>query len=166
MLKLNKQVEYSLICLKHMAQKSPGELTSAREISDINGTPFDATSRSLQKLSQMGVLKSEQGPTGGYQIIKDLSTKNLKDLIEATLGPVGIVKCLQDSACEMAGTCNFVSTAEYLNGRVLEFFESISLSELVDYRKSPISQGHQSKENSHKDIKLSQKAREQEVVNP
>ena len=131
MVRLNKQVEYSLICLRHMTGKRPGELTAAREISSSCETPFDATSRALQKLAQMGILKSEQGPSGGYLIVKDLSKISLKALIEGTLGPMGIVKCLQDSSCELQGKCNIVSAASYLNHKVLDLFDEITLGELM-----------------------------------
>ena len=60
MFKINRKIEYALIALKHMSAKSPGQLTSAKEVCDIYSTPFDPTSRVLQIMTQHEVLHAEQ----------------------------------------------------------------------------------------------------------
>ena len=95
MIKLSRKMEYSLVALKHMAGKIPGELTSAKEISEKYHTPFDVTARAMQALASCGLLKSEQGSLGGYSIAKDLSRVTFYDLLEVVEGPTQIVKCLQ-----------------------------------------------------------------------
>ena len=79
--KINRKVEYALIALKHMRGKAPGELTSAKEISSIYGSPFDVTARVMQVLTQKNILRSEQGAHGGYQITKDLNRVSVYDLM-------------------------------------------------------------------------------------
>jgi Rrf2 family protein len=131
--RINRKVEYALIALKHMRARAPGELTSAKEISALYGSPFDATARALQVLAQKGVLKSEQGAHGGYQITRDLSRVSLYELIEMILGPVGVAKCLHEGegACEIRGTCNIVSPVQALNRRLVDFYKGLSVGELL-----------------------------------
>jgi Rrf2 family transcriptional regulator, nitric oxide-sensitive transcriptional repressor len=54
--RLNRKVEYALMALKVMAQKRAGELTSAKEVVEKTGCPFDATARVLQQMAQKGIL--------------------------------------------------------------------------------------------------------------
>src|SRR6476620_12741582 len=96
--KINRKVEYALMALKHMRAKTPGELTSAKEICDLYGAPFDGMSRVLQILGQNGILKSEQGAQGGYQITRDLTKVSLQEIIEAISGKIEIAKCLSGAA--------------------------------------------------------------------
>lgn len=129
--KLNRKLEYSLMALKHMSQKIPGELTTAKEVADAYHTPFDASARVMQQLAQKGFLKSEQGAFGGYQIIQDLGKLTLYDLMEVVSGPIGVVKCTNKEDCDIQSTCNIVSPIQILNQKMAAFYKGISLKELL-----------------------------------
>lgn len=130
--RLNRKIEYSLIALKHMSRKMPGELTSAKEIAERYQSPFDATARVMQLMAQNGILKSEQGAQGGYQITKDLSKVSLQDLIQTVQGPTSIAKCLgEKEPCELQNSCNIVSPVSVLNHRLAEFYKNLTLKELL-----------------------------------
>ena len=131
--KIHRRVEYALMALKHMQQKRPGQLTSAKEISDALGIPFDATSRSLQIMAGQRILQAEQGAHGGYLIVRDLERVTLYDLMEMILGSMGVAKCL-NSICEIRSTCNIVSPVQTLNRKLGEFYRSLTLAELVGDR--------------------------------
>jgi Rrf2 family protein len=131
--KINRKVEYALIALKHMRAKAPGELTTAKEVSALYGSPFDATARAMQVLAQKGVLKSEHGAHGGYQITRDLGRVSLYELIETILGPVEVAKCLHEAegSCEIRETCNIVSPVHALNRRLVDFYKALAVGELL-----------------------------------
>ncbi len=185
--KINRKVEYALIALKHMRSKQPGEMTTVKELSGLYKCPFEATSKVLQTLAQHGMLRSEQGAHGGYQLVKDLHRISLYELMETIVGPVEIAKCLherdsqndsqkslqknrqrnsqrnlqnssqnnsesnlqsdsrsnlqsssqspiQRSGCELRDSCNVVSPIHSLNKRLSEFYQALSVSELLDGR--------------------------------
>ena len=131
--KINRKLEYALMALKHMSQKIPGELTSAKEVSDSFHTPFDATARVMQQMAQKGgILRAEYGANGGYQITKDLAKISIHELVEIIEGPTALVKCLHKEApCEIQGTCNIVSPITNLNSKLTEFYKSVSLKDLL-----------------------------------
>ncbi|MBO9668635.1 MAG: Rrf2 family transcriptional regulator [Bdellovibrio sp.] len=131
--KINRKLEYALMALKYMSQKIPGELTSAKEVSDAFHTPFDATARVMQQMAQKGgILRAEYGANGGYQITKDLAKVSIHDLIEVIEGPTALVKCLhKEVPCEIQGTCNIVSPVTNLNHKLTDFYKSVSLKDLL-----------------------------------
>lgn len=130
--KINRKVEYALMSLKHMTLKVQSDLTSAKEVSETFKTPFDATARVMQVMAQRGLLRSEQGASGGYRIIGDLNQTSLLDLIEMIEGPTTLVKCFQEkSPCEIKGQCNIISPIHNLNQKYQEFFEKVTLRELL-----------------------------------
>ncbi len=121
-----------------MSRKRPGELTSAKEIAEKYQSPFDATARVMQLMAQSGILKSEQGAQGGYQITKDLSRISLQDLIHVVQGPTSIAKCLgEKEPCEMQGSCNIVSPVHILNSKLAEFYKNLTLKELLIKERNP-----------------------------
>lgn len=144
--KINRKVEYALMGLKHMRSKQPGELTSAKEISLQYGCPYEATSKVLQVLASSGLVRSEQGAHGGYQLVRDLSKVSMFELMEIMGGPVEIAKCIgaKDSiekSCDLHSTCNVISPISILNRRLIEFYKSLMLGDLLDGRAHPRPQG-------------------------
>lgn len=133
--KVHRKVEYALMALKHMIHKVPGELTTAKEIAETYQTPFDATARVMQVMAQKSWLKAEHGAFGGYQITRDLTKVSILDLIESILGPMEIAKCLQkkDDSCEIKTTCNIATPMSVLNQRLIDFYKSINIRELLDH---------------------------------
>ena len=120
------------MALKHMSQKMPGKLTTAKEVSELCHSPFDATARVMQLMAQRGWLKSEQGAFGGYQITKDLSRVTLLDLLNVIQGPTNIAKCMhKDEPCEIQSSCNIISPIQILNSRLNDFYKSLSLRDLL-----------------------------------
>ncbi|MGE0267165.1 MAG: Rrf2 family transcriptional regulator [Candidatus Omnitrophota bacterium] len=138
MFKINRKIEYALIALKHMSHKSPGQLTSAKEICDIYKTPFDPTSRVLQIMTQQEILQAEQGAKGGYQIIRDLTKLSLCDLSLMIVGPIEIANCFHGeySCCEINHTCHIISPMLSLNENINKLFSSISIGELLESKHS------------------------------
>lgn len=134
--KINRKLEYALMALKHMTTKVPGELTTAKEVVDETGCPFDATARVLQTLAHKGLLKSEQGAHGGYLIVRDLSKVSLYELIEMILGPLGIAKCLHgEESCDLIDRCNILGPVGTLNRRLIEFYRSLTVAELLKVKE-------------------------------
>lgn len=133
MLLLNKKLEYAVISLKHMYSTYPGQLSAAKEISDIYQIPFDTTSRVMQIMAQKGLLRSQHGVRGGYCILENLEEYSLYDLMEMILGPVEISSCLNKahSDCEIACSCNIISSILYLNQKIIKLYQEISLHRLM-----------------------------------
>ncbi len=134
--KINRKVEYALIGLKHMRSKQPGELTTIKELTALYGCPFEATSKVMQMLAGRGLVRSEQGAHGGYQLVKDLSRVSLYEVMEMVIGPVEIAKCLhgEPGGCDLRQSCNVVSPITLLNRRIIEFYRGLAVGELLDGR--------------------------------
>jgi Rrf2 family nitric oxide-sensitive transcriptional repressor len=137
--KINRKLEYALMALKHMSQKIPGELTTAKEVSESFKTSFDVTARVMQQMAQKGgILRAEYGANGGYQITKDLAKVSIHNLMEIVEGPSAIVKCLHNEGpCEIQETCNIVSPLNSLNEKLNDFYKSVSLKELLVEKAQP-----------------------------
>ncbi len=130
--RLNRKVEYALMALKVMSRKHQGELTSAKEVVEVTGSPFDAVARVLQLMAQKGILQSEHGAHGGYLVVRDLSRVSLFELMELILGPMGVAKCLQDeNECDLRSRCNIISPVSVLNRKLADFYKQLSVGELL-----------------------------------
>lgn len=124
------------MALRRMNDRGQGVLTSAKEVCAETGAPFDATSRVMQLMAQRGILKSEHGAQGGYQIVRDLNRVSFYEIMETILGPIEIVKCLSGSDdCGLKNTCAIQSPLQELNVRLKEFYEGLSLGEILKIKE-------------------------------
>lgn len=133
MLKINKKVEYALMCLKFMSQKRADELTSAREVCEKFHTPFDTTAKVMQTLNHHGILSSVKGIKGGYRLeraLEDISYMEVSELID---GKKSEVFCQgHKGLCELYQTCNIVTPVELLDKKIRQFLHELSLAELFN----------------------------------
>lgn len=135
--RMNRKLEYALIALKHMSAKIPGQLTSAKEVVDATGVPFDATARVMQQMAHRGLLKSEHGAQGGYVIVRDLAKVNFHELHEIILGPIELVKCLHGGgACGVQSQCNIQSPITNLNRRLEDFYRHLNLADILRLKEA------------------------------
>ncbi len=134
MFKISRKVEYSLIVLQHLSHQPQGQLTTAKEVCEKYGAPFEVVAKVMQQLSHNKVLKSEQGAHGGYLVQCDLAKLSFFDLIEMIEGSTGVVKCLhreQANECELYSNCNIISPLSYLNEKVEHFYRDLPVSDLL-----------------------------------
>lgn len=134
MLKINKKVEYALMALKFMADKSDHiPLVSAREICDEFHTPFDTTAKVMQVMNAHDILKSVKGIKGGYSLNKSLSVITYMELVRMIEGreEIGRVCTNHKGTCELIGKCNISTPVESLNKKLNGFLENLTLAELL-----------------------------------
>lgn len=138
MFKLNRTTEYGLIALRHMSRKRAHEsqsITSAREVADHYGLPFEITAKTLQRLKDSGLIHSAQGARGGYTLQRALSDVSLAEFLELMEGPQSVVACAPNpsvTGCEYHGKCEIKGLMSHLNRRVFEFLSGIRLAELAE----------------------------------
>ena len=147
MFKLNRMTEYGLIALRHFSKKngscspnsSPQDssvITSAREVADAYGLPFEITAKTLQRLKDTGLIESAHGAKGGYTLRRSLDDVSLGEFLQLMEGPQSVVLCAGtghvSSECEYGTRCEIKGVMTLLNSKVLGFLSGIRLSELAD----------------------------------
>src|SRR5215470_2070491 len=111
MLRLSKKADYALIAMKHLAVRGDrvaGGSSSAREIAELYDIPIELMAKVLQRLVRRGLLASQQGTRGGYQLARVPTAISVADVIQAIDGPVAVTACSSsdDGACEQFAKCN------------------------------------------------------------
>ncbi len=142
MIRLNRMTEYGLIALWHMDQKKYSDsvsITSAREVAERYGLPFEITAKTLLKLKDAGLIFSSQGANGGYFLKTELKDVTLADFLSSMEGPQSLVVCTfpqgQEHVCECEydSKCGIKGFMNHLNKKVFNFLSQIRLNELEEY---------------------------------
>lgn len=133
MLRINKKMEYALMSIKFMMDKESASLTSAREIVQQFGAPFDTVSKVLQTMKEGKILDSSKGIKGGYYLISDLSTISYLDLVALIENRnVDDGPCHSDKGpCDHYLNCNIKTPIKIVNQKVTDFLSRVSLKDLL-----------------------------------
>jgi Rrf2 family protein len=123
MLSLSKKVDYALLSLAFLVERK-GRILPARAIAQTHGLPLPLLMNILKTLHQKGILCSERGSKGGYQICISLDELSLYDLIEA-------LEVTEDRASPVAVRLSDQPPLRALQYKFMNFLRQVRLSDLV-----------------------------------
>src|SRR3954471_14108453 len=132
MLRLSKKADYALIAMKHLAVRGDRASSSAREIAELYSIPIELLAKVLQRLVRGGLLVSQQGTRGGYQLARVPSQISVADVIHAIDGPVTVTACTsEEGTCEQYAKCNVRDPLWRVRERILAALGECTIAELA-----------------------------------
>jgi FeS assembly SUF system regulator len=132
MLRLSKKADYALIAMKHLALRDGQGSSSAREIAEQYSIPVELMAKVLQRLTQRGLLSSQQGTRGGYQLARGSETISVADVIQAIDGPLTVTACSAiNERCGQFATCNVRDPLWKIRERIVTALATCSVSEMA-----------------------------------
>jgi Rrf2 family protein len=123
MLSLSKKVDYALVSLAYLVEHR-GRISSARAIAAAHSLPLAQLMNVLKVMHTAGILCSERGVKGGYQICTNLDHVSLYDLIEAVDGD-------EDGASPVARRLSNQPPLRALQYKLMKFLKLVRVSDLV-----------------------------------
>jgi Rrf2 family protein len=132
MLRLSKKTDYALIAMKHLAVRGDRGSSSAREIAGQYDIPIELLAKVLQRLVRRGLLVSQQGTRGGYQLARGPAAISVADVIQAIDGPVAVTACTtEDGTCDQFAKCNVRDPLARVRERILGALGDCTIAELA-----------------------------------
>lgn len=139
MFKLSKKVEYALMALLELDERTREGPASARELATVCGAPRPLLGKVLQRLTRAGVVRSAPGVRGGYRLSKSARRITLGEIIEAVEGPLHLVNCRRGrTPCDRYERCSLRQPLRRMQHEIQGFMTSRSLASLRALRDSEI----------------------------
>jgi Rrf2 family protein len=131
-LRLSKKADYALIAMKHLALRTDGPSSSAREIAEAYDIPVELLAKVLQRLVRRGLLVSQHGTRGGYALSRPAAQISVADVIQAVDGPLAVTACSTDGEqCEQYSKCNVRDPLWRIKDRILSALATCSVFEIA-----------------------------------
>ena len=140
MFKVSRQVEYALLALKHMQRLDPDQVVPVRELCRVQRLHVDVICRACTRYDKHVFVHATRGATCVYHILGDLNRLLLYELVTSVAGAVEVVPCLSGPGrckCGTLDNCDIASPMVQLNARLIAFFKTISLLELLETAQQP-----------------------------
>lgn len=112
---LGNQIEWALHCMTVMAGLPEGVQVSAKALAEFHGVPKEYLSKSLQLLSQAGLVHSTPGAKGGYSLSRSPEKISFLEIVEAIEGKKKTFNCQEirkNNPCLGKKDKNFSSVCE------------------------------------------------------
>src|SRR5947209_8184270 len=132
MLKISQKTEYALRAMLELAGR-PGELTSAREISETQHIPLRFLEQQLGALAKAGLVESFRGAGGGCRLAREARSISVADVVDAIEGSFYPMFCLdpQDHTCWQDSRCGLQELWGDVRLAVRAVFERTTLENLA-----------------------------------
>jgi Rrf2 family protein len=131
MFKINRKTEYALRGLRYLANRKMDEAVMIREIAGaVNASPV-FLAKIFQLLNAAGLVTSSRGVVGGFRLSRPAAKINLREVLEATEGPVSVNVCLVDEkSCDLVKTCSAHKVWDALRKKINKELEKITVKDL------------------------------------
>lgn len=126
-MKISKRAEYGLTAMVHLAKNKSKKAVSIRQISNIEGVPFEFLSKIFCSLEKGKLVVGVHGASGGYSLAKGPNKIAIIDIIKL-LEDINTVNCSQ---CLRAKKCLAKSVWSKIDTAINKTLSSITLADLI-----------------------------------
>lgn len=132
-LMITKKAEYAIIILTELASHPLGTVITSKSIAEKRTIPANLVVQLLAVTRAAGWTEGTRGPSGGIRLTVDPSKINMRQVIEAVDGPIGITRCLfSDKPCHDRTHCSLRGVWSEAQDKMLSVLESVSIESLAD----------------------------------
>ena len=130
---ITKKAEYTIIILAELASYPEGTVVSSKRIAEKRAIPANLVVQLLALTRTAGWTVGTRGPSGGIKLTVNPAEINMRQVIEAIDGPIGITRCLfSDKPCQDKTHCSLRGVWSEAQEKMLSVLENVSIKDLAD----------------------------------
>lgn len=125
---------YALRVMLDLAEHQDGTYIVLMEIAKRQEISEKYLESIIAVLSRAGFVQALRGRGGGYRLAREPETYTVGSILKLTEGPLALVSCLEGekNLCHRAESCKTLPMWIKLDSMVNDFFESITLADLLE----------------------------------
>ncbi len=125
---------YALRVMIDLAENQSSGYMPMKAVAERQGISLKYLEKILPVLTKNGYIEGVHGKGGGYRLTKEPEQYRVGDILRLTEGDLASVSCLENGAepCQNSDKCRTVAMWSGLNKVVNEYFDSITLKDLME----------------------------------
>lgn len=145
MFRLSKTTDYGIVLMAQLASAPDRSPLNARELAASADLPAPMVSKILKALAREGLLVSQRGSKGGYQLARLPEELSVSEMIRVLEGPVALTDCaIGPTLCSHETLCAVREPWQVINRVVERALSDVTLADLVrqrPLRRGPLAEG-------------------------
>ena len=131
---------YALRVMLCFAQRGGDEYVPLKEIAEAEGISQKYLESIMTILSKAGFVDAVHGKGGGYRLNRPPESYTVGSILKLTEGSLAAVSCTAQgsAACARTSCCQTKPMWEKLDRMIDEFFEGITLADLIEENKEAL----------------------------
>ena len=131
---------YALRVMLSFAQRGGDEYIPLKEIAEAEGISQKYLESIMTILSKAGFVDAVHGKGGGYRLNREPESYTVGSILKLTEGSLAAVSCTAQgaAACSRTTCCQTLPMWEKLEKMIDEFFEGITLADLLKEGKTEL----------------------------
>ncbi len=137
MVRLTNLADYAVVVLSHAAGDTAHARLSASGVADATGIPLPTVAKVAGLLTKAGLLVSQRGAGGGFELARAAQHISIAQIIEAVDGPIALTHCVEHDNgntygdCAHSNICNMRPHWQIINLRVRDALAGLSLADVA-----------------------------------
>jgi Rrf2 family protein len=127
-MRLSRNAHYAIRTVIDLALRERGR---SAEVARRQGIPQAYMARVVHGLGTAGIIRTFRGTHGGIQLAKPAASITLRDVVEATEGPLALNLCVVWDDCPCAQPCPVRSTLAGLQSTVERELDAVTVEQLA-----------------------------------
>ena len=127
-MRLSRNAHYAIRTVIDLSLRDRGR---SAEVARRQGIPQAYMAKIVHGLSKAGIVRTYRGTHGGVQLAKSPATVTLRDVIEATEGPLALNLCVVWGDCQCMQPCPVRESPARLQALVEREMESVTIEQLA-----------------------------------
>jgi Rrf2 family protein len=138
-MKLTTRARYALRAMIEIARRShDGKPVNLHDIAERTAVSRRYLEQLVIPMKNAALIKGVSGKDGGYLLARPAAEIMVGDVIQAAIGPINIVNCVNDpESCMKVEWCECRPLYVLLNQRIKDAFDSFTLADLAAHRIGP-----------------------------
>ena len=128
---------YALRVMVQFAQRGREEYIPLKEIAEEEGISQKYLESIMTTLSKAGFVDALHGKGGGYRLNRPAEDYTVGSILKLTEGSINAVSCSAGEGCSRTVYCQAKPMWEKLNRMIDDFFEGITLADLLKDTQEP-----------------------------
>ena len=131
MFRLNRLTDYAVVMMSQMAL-AEGRTRSAQQLSDDTSLPLPTVAKITNALAKAGVIESQRGASGGYNLARAPHEITVAEIIQALEGPIALTACVDgaETTCDVERLCPMSGGWNKVNLAIRNALEGVTLADM------------------------------------
>lgn len=135
---LSQKTQYAVRAVLELAKHAGSGPVKASSIASAQATPAKFLESILGQLRQAGIVDSQRGKEGGYQLSRHPGDITVGDVIRVVQGPISGVECIETASgrdCSLRPGCVLLPMWEKAHSAMMDVYDGTTFAALVEQER-------------------------------